>query len=119
MSFSFKSKIFSVPEVFDEIDSNTGKVRPTLLKKKSEFSLYFHFLGSDVRDHLFRSENRLILECSLKEKSECSLYFLSIFTLQRSDVRDFENSLFFFKRVRSSDKILDIIGHYSHEFFIC
>ena len=72
---------------------------PTLLKKKSEFSLYFHFLGSDVRDHLFRSENRLILECSLKEKSECSLYFHSIFTLQRSDVRDFENSLFLFKRV--------------------
>ena len=34
----------------------------TLFKKKSEFSLYFHFLGSDVRDHLFRSENRLILE---------------------------------------------------------
>ena len=57
----------------------------------------FHsiILGSDVRDHLFRSENLLILECSLEEKSECSLYFHYIFTLQRSDVRDFENSLFF------------------------
>ena len=68
------------------------------LKKKSKFSLYFHFLGSDVRDHLFRSENRLILEWRKEEKSECSLYFHYIFTLQMSDVRDFENSLFFFLR---------------------
>ena len=37
-------------------------------KKESEFSLYFHFLGSDVRDHLFRSEYRLIFECSLRRK---------------------------------------------------
>ena len=34
------------------------------LSKIHGFSFYFHFLGSDVRDHvLFRSEHGLILEC--------------------------------------------------------
>ena len=37
-------------------------------KKKSEFSLYFHFLGSDVRDHLFRSEKSIDFRVSLRRK---------------------------------------------------